>query len=322
MKNLTNTECCNNWICDDEDEYIPFSYASNSCYRNHSRYTLCGIHFAEGHKGSWQDCALCRESIEPEMYVWYGTNEYNFEKLTNPPAYEPTLCHQCGRVIVLSEESYTLKGGHHYCDSCSGVDFDDVLEKLGADEEAEQPLRIWRGESEGDELDDWANEVDDLYLGLFYDLVMSTDSFCDIHLNDEYKELCREMAVSVCQEGSPVLRGRPESWAAGVVYTLGQINFLTDPDQTPHMTAKQIAAGFGVSVATMQAKAKVIREGLDLMPFDPEWTLPSMMGENPLVWMVEVNGFLLDIRTAPREKQIAAFEEGLIPYIPADRDKP
>ena len=39
--NLTKTECCGNWICDDEDQYVLFSYARNSCYRNHDRYTLC-----------------------------------------------------------------------------------------------------------------------------------------------------------------------------------------------------------------------------------------------------------------------------------------
>ena len=31
----TDTPCCNNWICDDEDQYVLFSYAHNSCYRNH-----------------------------------------------------------------------------------------------------------------------------------------------------------------------------------------------------------------------------------------------------------------------------------------------
>ena len=37
------------------------------------------------------------------------------------------------------------------------------------------------------------------------------------------------------------------------------------------------------------------------------------------LWMVEVDGFIMDLRSAPRELQEAAFEEGLIPYIPADR---
>src|SRR3989338_8005647 len=46
-RNLTKTECCGNWICDDEHKYVIFSYARNSCYRNHRRYTLCGSHHAE-----------------------------------------------------------------------------------------------------------------------------------------------------------------------------------------------------------------------------------------------------------------------------------
>ncbi len=35
--------------------------------------------------------------------------------------------------------------------------------------------------------------------------------------------------------------------------------------------------------------------------------------------MLEVNGFIMDVRHAPREVQEMAFEKGLIPYIPADR---
>ena len=151
------------------------------------------------------------------------------------------------------------------------------------------------------------------YAARFSALVGLTDAFCEAHLNAEYKGLCREMAVSVCQKGPPVLKGKTESWAAGIVYALGRVNFLDDPSQTPHMKSKDIAEGFGVSIATMQAKAKVIREGLDLMPFHPDWSLPSKMDKNPLVWMLEVNGFLMDIRTAPREAQVAAHEKGIIP---------
>jgi hypothetical protein len=88
------------------------------------------------------------------------------------------------------------------------------------------------------------------------------------------------------------------------------------------MTAADIAKGLGVSMATMQAKARVIREGLDLIPFDPDWCLPSNLETNPLVWMLEVNGFVMDIRHAPREAQVVAYQKGLIPWIPADRPKP
>ena len=53
---------------------------------------------------------------------------------------------------------------------------------------------------------------------------------------------------------------------------------------------------------------------------DPNWCLPSLVDQNPLIWMLEVNGLIMDVRHAPREVQEIAFEKGLIPYIPADRD--
>lgn len=38
-----------------------------------------------------------------------------------------------------------------------------------------------------------------------------------------------------------------------------------------------------------------------------------------MIWMLEVNGLIMDIRLCPREVQVVAFEKGRIPYIPADR---
>ena len=45
--------------------------------------------------------------------------------------------------------------------------------------------------------------------------------------------------------------------------------------------------------------------------------LPGLIASNPLVWMAEVNGLVVDLRTMPREVQEAAFAKGIIPYIPA-----
>lgn len=120
--NLTQTECCGAWICDDEHKYRLFSYARNSCHRNHRRYTLCAYHFNEGHDGHWRSCSKCRESFETEMYVWYGTNEYNFEVLENPPEYEPTHCHRCDRVINLGEDGYMTQGDHYFCEACTAAE--------------------------------------------------------------------------------------------------------------------------------------------------------------------------------------------------------
>ena len=121
--NLTKTECCGQWICDDEDQYVLFSYERNSCYRNHSRYTLCGFHYNEGHSGDWKNCQECRNHIMPEMYVYYGTNEYNFEILQDIPDYEPTRCSKCNAVIVLSEGGYSSLGDDYLCPRCTDFDW-------------------------------------------------------------------------------------------------------------------------------------------------------------------------------------------------------
>ncbi|PSN13686.1 hypothetical protein C7293_14855 [filamentous cyanobacterium CCT1] len=125
--NLTKTECCDNWICDDEDQYVMFSFAHNSCYRNHRRYTLCGGHYVEDHLGSWKDCEACKELFETEMYVYYGTNEYNFEKLKNPPKYDPTRCETCNRIIRLGYDAYSYGSEGYTCDRCSKQKFGDAF---------------------------------------------------------------------------------------------------------------------------------------------------------------------------------------------------
>lgn len=117
---LIKTECCNQWICDDSDQYEMFSYSRNSCFRNHSHYTLCSHHYNEDHMGNWKDCKQCAKDFEPEteMYVWYGTNEYNFETLTNPPDYDPTYCEKCKKRINLGEDGYSVKNMKYYCEKC------------------------------------------------------------------------------------------------------------------------------------------------------------------------------------------------------------
>ncbi len=53
-----------------------------------------------------------------------------------------------------------------------------------------------------------------------------------------------------------------------------------------------------------------------MYPPDPEWSTTGMLDQNPLVWMLEVNGLMVDRRHASKEAQEAAFRQGLIPSIP------
>ncbi len=151
-------------------------------------------------------------------------------------------------------------------------------------------------------------------------IVSLTDQFCHERLNEEYVDMCRRLAEKLARKRpSPLLRGNPATWACGIVRTIGWVNFLDDSSGTPHMKLTAIDRAFGVAESTGQGKSKSIRTMLKIHQFEPAWTLPSRMDDNPRIWMLEVNGFVMDIRHAPRGAQEIAFKKGLIPYIPADR---
>jgi hypothetical protein len=149
-------------------------------------------------------------------------------------------------------------------------------------------------------------------------IIELTNEFCLNHLNEEYRELCEDLAWEAFEERLPLEKGRQAGWASGVVHAIGFVNFLQDPSQSPHISSAQLAEGFGISQQTMQTKSKIIRDKLDIMQFDPSWCLPSKLGDNPLIWMLEVDGLVIDARDAPLEFQREAYRLGLIPYVPGE----
>src|SRR4051794_23657467 len=154
-----------------------------------------------------------------------------------------------------------------------------------------------------------------------YDAVVAlTDAFCREHLNGEYEAMCRKLAgVLARKRPSPLTRGKRETWADAIVRVIGWVNFLDDPKQEPHLRMTEIDREFGVSPATGQAKSKQIRDMLKIRQFDPNWTLPSLVEQNPMAWLIEVNGLVVDARHLRREIQEEAYRKGLIPYIPGER---
>ena len=145
----------------------------------------------------------------------------------------------------------------------------------------------------------------------------AADAFCDQRLNDEYKQLIRQALAALCRKRpSPLLKGQENSWAAGAVHALGMVNFLFDASQTPHCKATDIWAHFALAPGTGQNHSKKIRDALGMGQMDPQWTLPSRMDANPLVWMLEINGYLVDVRRLPLEVQDMAYAQGLIPHVP------
>ncbi|HTW70673.1 MAG TPA: DUF6398 domain-containing protein [Acetobacteraceae bacterium] len=124
-----------------------------------------------------------------------------------------------------------------------------------------------------------------------------TDAFCRDRLNDEYAELARAMAAALARKRpSPLASGQVRTWACSIVYTLGQINFLPDKAFQPYMPMAEVCGAFGVGQSTAMAKAKVIRTALKVNWLDPRWILRDLARRNPVNWLVQVDGFLVDVR--------------------------
>lgn len=146
-----------------------------------------------------------------------------------------------------------------------------------------------------------------------------TDAFCLAHLDQEYAALSAKMAAKLARKRpSPLLRGNPRIWAGAVLYAVGRVNFLSDPGQNPHLSTARLADLLDVKVATMTSKGRLIMDTLKIRTFDLEFSRASMIDQNPMAWLVSLNGFLVDARGLPEELQAACVEKGLIPFLPRE----
>ncbi len=144
-----------------------------------------------------------------------------------------------------------------------------------------------------------------------------TREFCHNHLNNEYAQLSQEIIDLLGGiDPSPLLRGKGTIWAAGIIYALGYVNFLFDKTTKPYISADELCTVLGVKKSTAYNKSVYIRETFGMIQFDPLWCLPSLKDQNPLIWMLEINGLAVDARYISREMQEIAYQKGLIPYIP------
>jgi hypothetical protein len=145
--------------------------------------------------------------------------------------------------------------------------------------------------------------------------------FCDARLNDEYKALCLKLLEKLCRKRpSPLLGGKVNSWAAGIVYAIAANNFIFDKANPHSMTAPELAGAFSLAPSTVGNKAAELRKMFDIYYSNGQWLLREYLKVNTAVWTLEMNGFLIDIRQAPFRIQKLAFEKGLIPYIPDESD--
>jgi hypothetical protein len=69
----------------------------------------------------------------------------------------------------------------------------------------------------------------------FNEITHLTNTFSQQYLDEEYAQLGRELTATLCRKRpSPLVRGKAETWACGIVHALGMVNFLFDSSHPPH----------------------------------------------------------------------------------------
>ena len=62
------------------------------------------------------------------------------------------------------------------------------------------------------------------------------------------------------------------------------------------MTGDELVAPLGVARNTAASKGAEIRKILKIDYYNQEWVLPSLLDKNPMVWLVQVDGIMIDAR--------------------------
>ena len=101
--------------------------------------------------------------------------------------------------------------------------------------------------------------------GKYDEVAALIEPYCDTYLDGEYRSLCLRALEKLCRKRpSPVQSRRPGTWAAGIIYAIGQANWVFDKDSPIHMTADELVAPLGVSKSTASSTAAEIRKWLKI----------------------------------------------------------
>lgn len=130
-------------------------------------------------------------------------------------------------------------------------------------------------------------------------------SFCAQKLNEEYFELAKRVIGKLSRKRpSPLLRGKEEIWAAGVVHAIGHVNFLYDKSFEPYITFDELNEYFGTKKSSVGNKAAEIRKMFKmnrLTNFD--FMTDSRKEDHPFYNTVIVDGFIVPVSSIPEEYQ-------------------
>lgn len=129
--------------------------------------------------------------------------------------------------------------------------------------------------------------------------------FCTQKLDEEYFRLTEKVIGKLSRKRpSPLLKGREEIWAAGIVHAVGQVNFLYDKSFEPYISLDELHAYFGTKTSSVGNKAAEIRKMFKMDRFTNfDFMADSIKKSNPMYNTVMVDGFLVSISSLPEAFQ-------------------
>ncbi|ANQ51431.1 hypothetical protein MY04_4087 [Flammeovirga sp. MY04] len=150
------------------------------------------------------------------------------------------------------------------------------------------------------------------------ELEQMISEFCDQHLNEEYKTLSIKLLQKLGRKRDvPFSRGKLEIWSTSIIYTIGSINYLTDPSFEPYMSLNDMCEIMNLKSSTVGNKAGAIRKLLKLETFDEEFSTQKIMDNNPFNKMEElyslfapvlVDDEYVDFQSLPEDVQEQVIE--------------
>lgn len=130
-------------------------------------------------------------------------------------------------------------------------------------------------------------------------------SFCAQKLNDDYFKLAEKVIGKLKRKRpSPLLSGREEIWAAGIVHALGHVNFLYDKSFEPYITFDELNDFFGTKKGSVTGKSAEIREILKMNRMTNfDYMTKDRKEDHPVYNMVTVDGYFVHISSLPEDIQ-------------------
>lgn len=133
-----------------------------------------------------------------------------------------------------------------------------VLPMITVGEKTKKPVKAGEPDTKG------AN-VPKAMSARYVEIAKVIETYCDEKLSDGYKEVCLEMLAKLARKRpSPLLSGRTNTWACGIIYTVGVYNDLFNKSNPHYIVNSEMADWFGIAKRTASNKMNEIDELLGL----------------------------------------------------------